>query len=95
MSPHPTFLRYAQIAVFALVIGAAGPSYGAAVEPVLSLAQKEKPALLESMKELVGIESASADREGLDRLAALIADRLKALGGRVEVIARPRHLPDA
>jgi glutamate carboxypeptidase len=86
MSLHYSFIRYAQLAVFALVIGAAGPSFGTPVEPVLSLAQKEKPAMLETMKALVGIESGSADREGLDRLAALIADRLKELGGQVDII---------
>jgi glutamate carboxypeptidase len=86
MSLHPTLIRFAQIAMFALVTCATGRSYGTAVEPVLSFAQKEKPALIETMKALVGIESGSADREGLDRLAALIADRLKELGGQVEVI---------
>jgi glutamate carboxypeptidase len=86
MSLHPTFIRYAQIAAFALVASAAGRSDAAPVEPVLSLAQKEKPAVIETMKTLVGIESGSSDREGLDRIAAVIADRLKALGGQVELI---------
>ena len=86
MSFHQEFRRYAQIAVFALVACAAGRSYGAPVEPVLSLAHKERAAVLESMKQLVGIESGSADREGLDRIAALIADRLQELGGHVEFI---------
>jgi glutamate carboxypeptidase len=86
MSFHQAFRRYTQIALFALVACAAGRSHGAPVEPVLSLAQKEHPAVLETMKALVGIESGSADREGLDRLAALIADRLKELGGQVELI---------
>jgi glutamate carboxypeptidase len=34
----------------------------------------------------VGIESGSRDHEGLEKLAALIADRLKQLGGEVRVI---------
>ena len=56
------------------------------VEPVLSLAKQEKPALIETMKALVSIESGSGDREGLDRIAALIAERLKALGGAVDLV---------
>ena len=56
------------------------------VEPVLALAKKEKPALIETMKALVSIESGSGDREGLDRISSLIADRLKALGAAVELV---------
>src|SRR3954451_24912834 len=56
------------------------------VDRVLSLAQAEKPALIETMKALVSIESGSGDREGLDRISALIADRLKASGGAVELV---------
>src|SRR6516225_7726525 len=58
----------------------------APLEPVQSLATKEKAPLLATLKDLVSIESGSGDRAGLDRLAALIADRLSALGGQVEMI---------
>lgn len=51
-----------------------------------ALVAKEKAAMLDSMKALVEIESGSADREGLDRIAALIGKRLQALGGKVEFI---------
>src|SRR3954465_9832103 len=64
----------------------AGTALAAPVEPVHSLAAKEKAPLLATLKDLVSIESGSADKEGLDRVAALIADRLKALGGQVELI---------
>ncbi len=57
------------------------------VEPVLSLAKKEKPALIETMKDLVSIESGSRDAEGLEKISALIAERLKALGGKVEFVS--------
>jgi glutamate carboxypeptidase len=56
------------------------------VEPVLSLAKKEKPALLDTLKELVSIETGSRDLEGLDPAAKLIAARLSALGGKVELV---------
>ena len=59
---------------------------GQPVEQVLSLAKKEKPVLLETLKELVSIESGSRDNEGLDKLANLIASRLKSLGGQVALV---------
>jgi len=59
---------------------------GAAVEPVAALAAKEKAPLLNTLKELVSIESGSGDREGLDKISALIAARLGALGGKVELL---------
>ena len=62
------------------------PTLGQGLTPALPLAQKEKPALLETLKELVSIESGSSDREGLDRIADVIAARLRALGGKVEII---------
>ena len=70
----------------ALAVAGSGPASvrAAPVEPVWSLAQKEKPAVVETLRELVSIESASRDREGLDRIAEVIAARLTALGGKVE-----------
>src|SRR5258708_33408754 len=62
-----------------------GAGGGAPVEPVHSLVQKEKPAVVETLRQLVTIESGSRDREGLDRVAQLIGDRLVALGGQVEL----------
>src|SRR6185503_8508606 len=76
----------ARAAAFLLGATVAAHAAGAGVEPAWSLAQKEKPALLETLKELVSIESGSADREGLDRIAEVIAARLQALGGKVEMI---------
>jgi glutamate carboxypeptidase len=58
----------------------------APVEPVQSLAAKEKAPLLDTLKDLVSIESGSDDREGLDKIADLIASRLSALGGAVTTI---------
>ncbi len=70
-------------------VGAGSASFHAAgqpVEAVLSQAKKEKPALIETMKDLVSIESGSRDSEGLEKISALIAERLKALGGKVEFV---------
>ncbi len=68
---------------FAVTIGNA---YGQAIEPILSLAKKERPALLDTLKELVSVESGSRDIEGLDKLAGIIAARLKNLGGAVDIV---------
>lgn len=76
-------LRYA--ALIALGTTAACV-YGQAVEPVWSLAQKEKPAVLDTLKELVSIESGSRDLEGLGKIAAVVSHRLTALGAKVELL---------
>jgi len=69
-----------------LFVAMATAAFGAPVEPVLSLAKKEKPALLDTLKALVSIESGSRDIEGLGKIADLIAERLRALGGQVELV---------
>ena len=76
-------LGAAAAAVFLVTTSAAA----APSEPVLSAVRKEKPAVVETQHQLVDIESGSRDKEGLDRIAALVRDRLAALGGRVEVVA--------
>jgi glutamate carboxypeptidase len=75
-----------EAAVFLLLAGTGSHALGQAREPVLSLAKKEKPALLETLKTLVAIETGSRDDEGLAKLAGVIAGRLKELGGRVELV---------
>jgi glutamate carboxypeptidase len=61
-------------------------AFAQVVEPVRSLAAKEKPALLDTLKALVSIESGSRDIEGLGKIADLIAARLRELGGQVELV---------
>jgi glutamate carboxypeptidase len=56
------------------------------VQPVLSAVQAQKQAYLDTLRDLVNIESGSDDRDGLDRISQLIADRLKALGGEVALV---------
>jgi glutamate carboxypeptidase len=53
-------------------------------EPLWAMVKKEKPAVVETLRDLVNIESGSRDKEGLDRLAGLIGERLAALGGKLE-----------
>ncbi len=68
------------------LLGTAVHAFAQPIEPVSSLAKKENPALLESLKTLVSIETGSRDFEGLTKLADLIAGRLKELGGKVELV---------
>src|SRR4026209_2221350 len=69
-----------------LLVCSAAKAFAQPAEPVFSLAKKEKPALLETLKALVSIESGSRDTEGLDRLAGLIAGRFNELGGKAELV---------
>jgi len=64
----------------------ASAAFAQAAEPVLALAMKEKSPLLDTLKALVSIETGSRDTEGLNRLADLIAGRLRELGGQVELV---------
>ena len=58
-----------------------------AVEPVRARVAEQRAPFLETLRELVSIESGSRDIEGLNRLSDLIASRLRALGGTVELVA--------
>jgi glutamate carboxypeptidase len=53
---------------------------------IKALAAQNKQPLLDTLKELCNIESGSRDIEGIDRVAALVAQKLQALGGAVETI---------
>lgn len=64
----------------------AAAAFAQPVEPVWSLAQKEKPAFLDTLKSLVNIESGSRELEELDKIAKLLAKRFEALGAKVELI---------
>ena len=56
------------------------------LEPVLAQARQHKAPLLETLKDLCNIESGSRDLDGLDKVANLVAGRLKALGGEVQLV---------
>lgn len=73
-------------AVAAVLVAASSSVLAAPVQPVLDQAQANKQPFLDTLRELVSIESGSDDREGLDRISQVIFDKLKALGGEVEFI---------
>ena len=70
----------------AILLVFAAEAFAQPVDAVLAQARANKEPLLGTLKELVSIESGSRDLEGLGKLAALIAARLKALGGEVELV---------
>ena len=53
---------------------------------VQALAQKEQQPLLDTLRDLVNIETGSRDIEGLNVIAGRVADQLKQLGGEVEIL---------
>lgn len=82
-------MRLTKLATLALSISLFAPVFAApnaGQMPVWLQAQVQKQPLLDTLKELVAIESGSGDREGLDRISQLVHDRLKALGGKVEFV---------
>jgi len=73
------------IASLALAFAAA-VAQAAPVAEVHALAQKEQQPLLDTLRDLVHIESGSKDIEGLNQIAERIASQLKQLGGTVDVL---------
>ena len=65
---------------------AAGAAHAAPVAEVYTLAQQQQQPLLDTLRDLVHIESGSKDMEGLAKIAALVADHFKQLGGQVQVL---------
>ncbi|AVS92677.1 glutamate carboxypeptidase [Paracidovorax avenae] len=73
--------------VVALSLGfAVAAAHAEPVAEVHDLARKEQPAVLDTLRDLVQIESGSKDIEGLNQIAGLIAGQLKTFGGTVEVL---------
>jgi glutamate carboxypeptidase len=82
-------MKRSALATFALCAVCAAWMGSASAAPdarIAALAVKERPALLQTLNQLVSIESGSRDLEGLDKIANLIADKFRALGGQVELI---------
>ena len=55
-------------------------------ESTLAQVQRERAPLIDTMHELVSIESGSRDFDGLSRIAEVIAGRLRMLGGDVDLV---------
>ena len=60
--------------------------YSATPEQIKTAVQAEETAYLDTLKTLVNIESGSKDIEGLNQIAKVVADQLKAVGAEVNII---------
>lgn len=69
-----------------VAIGASAGLHAQSPDEVLARVRAQRAPMIETMRELVGIESGSRDPEGLRRIATLIADRLRERGGDVEIV---------
>jgi len=82
---HPSRF-FARALLSMLLAGAAATAAAAPDARIAELAAAQKQPLLDSLSQLVAIESGSRDLEGLEKISDLIAAKLKALGGEVELI---------
>ena len=75
--------RYATVQFIAGLLLIAAPAR-AADEALLAAARAAQPALIETLRELVAIESGTMDAKGLAQIVDYAQQRLQALGGQVE-----------
>jgi glutamate carboxypeptidase len=88
---HPRHaIRSAVAVAFGACLVAAGPARAAADAALLDAARRAEPAVVASLKEMVLIESGSANAEGLAKMADYTEGRLKALGAQTERIKATR-----
>lgn len=85
MQPSLRRLTQTAVAVLTLAFGAAG-SARAADAQLLDAARAAEPALIQSLKDMVSIESGSANAAGLAQMATFTEGRLKSLGATTERI---------
>jgi glutamate carboxypeptidase len=70
----------------AVVLSIASSSLAQTPEAMRAQARRETQPLLDTLRDLVGIESGSSDLDGITRIGALIGERLRTLGGEVEMV---------
>lgn len=73
----------ASVGLFSLTL-ASSSALAAADEKLRAAAEQAQPAVIESLHDMVLIESGSSDVEGLKKMADYTEARLKALGARTE-----------
>ena len=72
--------------MLALTLGAASAVHAAPQTELLEQAKKEQQPYLDTLRDLVHIESGSKDVVGVKKIAEYVAGKLRAQGGKVEVI---------
>src|SRR4051812_24516401 len=80
--------RHAALGAALLGLWTTQAALAAPVAAVQDLARQEQQPLLDTLRDLVAIESGSKDVEGLQKIAALIAERLERLGGKGTILPR-------
>ena len=81
---HRTTRSQTLLALGIALAFAAGAARAAPDAKLLAAATQAQPAVVDTLKSLVMIESGSADVAGLAKMATLLDDRLKALGFKTE-----------
>ena len=66
------------------LVGANAPAFAAPDEKLRKAAEAAQPALIETLRDMVMIESGSGDVDGLAKMAEFTEARLKALGAKTE-----------
>ena len=66
-----------------------GTSFAQIDNALLAAAQKRKPNLVQDLATLVNFDSGTDDAKGLAQVEAFLAQRLKDLGAKVEILAAP------
>jgi glutamate carboxypeptidase len=85
--------RPAVLVLMCALVGLATPRATAQTpEAVRAQVGLERGPYLETLRQLVSIESGSSDPDGLARIGEVIAGRLEALGGEVEFVAAPADM---
>jgi glutamate carboxypeptidase len=81
----PKFVAAA--AALVVIVIASALTLAQSGEAVMTRVRQERAPFVATLRDLVSIESGSGDIDGLNRLADVIAARLRALGGEVELVA--------
>lgn len=86
----PVLRKSLYIAVLALLFSGSWIADAAAkaqtsADEILKLAEAQQPALLETLEQLVNIDTGTGNVEGLAKVEAILVDRLSALDAEVEL----------
>ena len=84
MHPIPRLTTVATLLLAAMAALATLPAHAAADDKLLAAARAAQPAVIESLREMVAIESGTMDAPGISKMADYAERRLKALGLQVE-----------
>ena len=85
-APLSLMFRSAPLALALAMAGLSGSALAAPKADIQALAQKHQQPLLDTLRDLVHIESGSKDMEGVEQIANYVAGKLREQGGKVEIL---------